>query len=102
MPRYSGGARAHVGVALLDLENDRDMDLVLSSDGERAGRHLNDRLGRFREVAIRGPATMRGASGLLATDFDADGLADLVAAGSGRARCSPGGTSPGGPPPTTQ
>ncbi len=77
-----GGNRAHVGVALLDLENDRDMDLVLSSDGEPPVAILNDRLGRFREAAILGPAAMRETSSLLATDFDADGLADLVGPGT--------------------
>ena len=77
----SGGARPHVGVAWLDLENDRDFDLVLAHDGGPPVALLNDRLGRFHEAAIQAPAdaNLDGFSGLLATDIDADGRTDLVA-----------------------
>jgi hypothetical protein len=74
-----GGNRPHVGVALLDVENDRDLDLVLSCDGAPPVAILNDRLGQFHEAAIHGPSALPSTSGLLVTDFDADGLADLVA-----------------------
>ncbi len=74
-----GGNRAHTGIALLDLENDRDLDLVLACDGAPPIGILNDRLGKFHEAAIHGPSAGSAASGLLVTDFDADGRSDLVA-----------------------
>jgi tetratricopeptide (TPR) repeat protein len=74
-----GGARAHVGIAWLDLENDRDLDLVLACDGAPPVAILNDRLGQFHEAAIQGPFKTEAASGVLVADFDADGRADLAA-----------------------
>jgi tetratricopeptide (TPR) repeat protein len=78
-PPLLGGDRSHVGVAVLDLENDRDLDLVIESDGSPPVAILNDRLGRFREAPIQGPSATTAASGLLTADFDADGRADLAA-----------------------
>jgi tetratricopeptide (TPR) repeat protein len=78
-PALLGGARPHCGIALLDLENDRDLDVVLACDGAPPVAVLNDRLGRFHETTLRGPSAVPGASGLLVTDFDADSRADLVA-----------------------
>jgi tetratricopeptide (TPR) repeat protein len=73
-----GGTRPHVGIALLDLENDRDLDLVLVCDGAPPVAILNDRLGQFHEAQIHGVSATPAASGVLVTDFDADGRADLV------------------------
>src|SRR5262249_13177652 len=56
-----GGARTHVGVALLDVDNDRDLDLILASDGAPPVAVLNDRLGQFHEAAIQGPSVTPGA-----------------------------------------
>jgi tetratricopeptide (TPR) repeat protein len=74
-----GGARAHTGIAALDLDNDRDLDLVLTCDGGPAVSLLNDRLGEFHEVPIEGISGPAGCSGLLTTSLDADGRPDLVA-----------------------
>ena len=79
-PAMGGGAKAHTGIALLDIDNDRDLDLVLVADKSPPVALLNDRLGRFREVAIEVPPADDVVSGILSTDFDSDGRADLVAA----------------------
>ena len=76
----SGGARAHSGIAVLDIDNDRDLDLVLTADKSAPVALLNDRLGSFREVPIEGIPAAGNVSGILATNFDADGRNDIVAA----------------------
>jgi tetratricopeptide (TPR) repeat protein len=75
-----GGAKAHTGIALLDIDNDRDLDLVLTAEKAPPVAILNDRLGRFHEVAIQIPPTTQQISGILAIDLDSDGRTDLVAA----------------------
>ena len=67
---------------MLDLDNDRDLDLVLSAEGAPPVALLNDRLGQFHEVAIKGAAAVAHVSGLLATDIDSDGRTDVVATSS--------------------
>jgi len=79
MPPLLGGDRAHTGIALLDLDNDRDLDLVLAAENTSMAAVLNDRLGQFHEVAIEGIAVATSVSGLLAAHIDLDGRADLVA-----------------------
>ena len=81
-PALGGGTNAHTGVALLDVDNDRDLDLALTADRASPVAVLNDRLGRFREAAVQASPNAPDVSGILATDFDADGRADLVAASS--------------------
>ncbi len=73
-----GGNRAHTGIAVLDIDNDRDLDLVLSADKSPPVAILNDRLGRFHEVPIQGASTPDHGAGVLACDFDVDGRTDLV------------------------
>ncbi len=75
-----GGARAHTGIAALDVDNDRDLDLVLLAEQSPPIAILNDRLGAFHEAPIVGLPAADGMSGLLTTNLDADGRADLVAA----------------------
>ncbi|MDR3633477.1 MAG: CRTAC1 family protein [Isosphaeraceae bacterium] len=75
-----GGDTPHVAVATLDVDDDRDLDLVLAADGEPLHVVLNDRMGRFHGAkapleAIKPDALV---SGLLVVDLDTDGLADLV------------------------
>jgi tetratricopeptide (TPR) repeat protein len=74
-----GGARAHTGIALLDVDGDRDLDLVLTAEKTAPVAILNDRLGQFHEAAIGGLPVVDQVSGILASDFDADGRTDLVA-----------------------
>jgi tetratricopeptide (TPR) repeat protein len=76
----SGGPKAHTGVALLDLDSDRDLDLILTAEKSAPVAILNDRLGQFHVAAIEGVSPSDQLSGILATDFDADGRTDLVAA----------------------
>ena len=73
-----GGGAPHVGVAAGDLDGDGDLDLILTADGAPAVAALNDRLGRFRAVALPDIAAEQGASGVLAADFDGDGRVDLA------------------------
>jgi tetratricopeptide (TPR) repeat protein len=75
----AGSANLHTGIAALDLDNDRDLDLVLASDSAPPEALVNDRLGQFRSVKLETLALPGGASGLLVSDFDADGRADLAA-----------------------
>ena len=74
-----GGESLHTGVAALDLDDDRDLDLVLTADDAPPVAVLNDRLGNFHEVAIKELASLEPVAGLLVTDLDQDGRADLVA-----------------------
>jgi hypothetical protein len=73
-----GGKAAHTAIAVLDVDDDRDLDLVLGADGEPLRVVLNDRLGRFHTAKVKGLESTEPLSGLLVTDFDKDGRADLV------------------------
>ncbi|WP_422926936.1 FG-GAP-like repeat-containing protein [Singulisphaera sp. PoT] len=75
----TGGANLHTAVAVLDIDDDRDLDLVLTADGLPAQAVLNDRLGRFHTAEIAGLELKEPVSGLLVTDLDKDGLPDLAA-----------------------
>jgi tetratricopeptide (TPR) repeat protein len=78
----AGSALPHTGIAVLDIDDDRDLDLVLAADGVPLVAVLNDRLGQFHEVVLTDLAPSQPLSGLLVTDFDADGRTDLVAVSS--------------------
>ncbi|MHB1561101.1 MAG: FG-GAP-like repeat-containing protein [Isosphaeraceae bacterium] len=74
-----GAAAAHTGLAVLDLEDDGDLDLVLSAEGEAPRALLNERLGQFRPAMILGVDPGAADAGLLVTDVDQDSRSDLVA-----------------------
>lgn len=79
-----GAIAAHTGLAVLDLEDDGDLDLVLSAEGEAPQVLLNERLGQFRPATVQGIDAGAADAGLLVTDLDQDGRSDLVAVdGSG-------------------
>ncbi len=77
-----GGAAAHTGLALLDLDDDRDLDLVLAAEGAVPQVLLNDRLGRFYPAMIQGLESRIADAGHFVIDLDKDGYADLVASDS--------------------
>jgi len=78
-PALSGTKSRHTGIALLDVDNDRDLDVVLAAEGQSPYAILNDRLGQFHQAPISGVAASGAFSGLLVADLDSDGRADLVA-----------------------
>ncbi len=98
-----GGPPArHTGVAMLDVDDDRDLDLVLAADDAPLAVAINDRLGRFRMLPIEAPDADAHLDGLLATDLDADGRADLVGLTTdGRVLAWANRTKSGGPDPAT-
>ena len=59
-----GGRCPHSAVAALDLDDDRDLDLVLWADGQNPRAVLNDRLGRFHAVEMDDLPTPEPVSGL--------------------------------------
>ncbi len=94
-----GEKLAHTGIAALDLDGDRDLDLVLPADGSAWLAVLNDRLGNFHEVVLKDLVVPHPVSGILVTDLDQDGRGDLVApSANGKLlllRNSTEGTAPG-------
>ncbi len=72
------GDRPHVGLAALDVDADRDLDLIVADNDGGFRAILNDRLGVFRDVPIAGAKADGPVSGLLVTDLDKDGRSDLV------------------------
>ena len=72
-----GGNEAHTGLAWLDLDDDRDLDFVVSAEGAVPLAILNDRLGRFRKMPLKDLNAGAADCGLLVTDFDQDGRPDL-------------------------
>ena len=79
MEALLGGDAPHSGIAALDLDGDRDLDLVLPADGSAPLAAINDRLGNFHEVVLEDLALAQPVSGILVIDLDQDGRADLVA-----------------------
>jgi tetratricopeptide (TPR) repeat protein len=74
-----GGETPHVAVAALDVDDDRDLDLIVAGEGGTFFLVQNDRLGRFRGRGLDDLKSDHPVSGLLVTDFDRDGRPDLVA-----------------------
>ena len=72
-------------IAALDIDDDRDLDLVLAADGAAARAPSSTTgSGTFHAVALEGPRSRPSrSSGLLVTDLDKDGRADLVGVGAG-------------------
>lgn len=82
----TGQPANYTGIAWLDLDQDNDLDLVLSAANQSAVAVLNDRLGKFHQVGLPGLEGRMPLDGLLVSDLDKDGRADLVAS-------SPSGTT---------
>ena len=77
------GQGPHTALAALDVDEDRDIDLVVAADGEPSTVILNDRTGVFRAESLADFKPDGPISGLLVTDFDKDGRPDLVAVTKG-------------------
>jgi enediyne biosynthesis protein E4 len=71
------------GVAAVDLDGDRDLDLYVANDSNPNYLYKNDGKGRFEEVGLWSGAALSGAGasqagmGIAVGDYDGDGLADL-------------------------
>jgi len=84
----------YTSLAALDADDDRDLDLIVASDGSPPLAVLNDRLGRFHSVPMNeivpggsspgvgqggaGATASTSIGGLLVLDLDKDGRADLA------------------------
>lgn len=77
-PALAAGTALHSGIAALDLDQDRDLDLVVTADNVPPVAILNDRLGRFHSRPITDIHLTTPVSGALACDLDRDGKGDLV------------------------
>jgi tetratricopeptide (TPR) repeat protein len=74
-----GGATRHTAVAALDLDDDRDLDLLLAADGTAPLAVLNDRLGRFHAEPLKDLEHRDPISALCVLDLDGDERPDLAA-----------------------
>lgn len=76
-----------VATSWLDIDNDRDLDLILASGKGSPVIWLNDRAGAFRIVkGSDAGLDVPGVSGLTTGDVNCDGRPDLVVLSSGRVR----------------
>ncbi len=72
------------GVAALDLDGDRDLDLYVANDSNPNYLYRNDGTGRFQEVGLWSGAALdamgnaQAGMGLAVGDLESDGLPDLV------------------------
>ena len=77
------GKARHTALAALDIDDDRDIDLVVTADDGPPSVLLNDRAGNFHAAPLAGWPDAARVSNLLVTHLDKDGLADLVATTAG-------------------
>jgi hypothetical protein len=81
LPQVKGD---HEDMAVADFDRDGDLDLLfVAEDDQVLGYYLNDGSGRFSTATDRLPAARGTANGVIATDVDGDGDADLVFANAG-------------------
>ncbi|MDX1569109.1 MAG: FG-GAP-like repeat-containing protein [Xanthomonadales bacterium] len=71
-------------VLALDLDSDRDLDLVVTRPGDHPAVYLNDRLWQYQRIA--GPAISGTAA--IGTDLDADGAPEVCGLEPGQLICS--------------
>jgi hypothetical protein len=74
-----------VGIAVSDLDDDHDLDVIVLEDGTAPTAILNDRILRFhREQQAKGVATPGKWNGVLVLDANHDDRSDLFFIGPGR------------------
>ncbi len=75
-----GDDSPHTGIAAADLDDDRDLDLVLIHDNVLPKILLNDRQGKFTSYNMGSAAALIDpkVTGVLVTEVDGDGRSDLV------------------------
>ncbi len=78
--KLAGETNHHTGLAALDLDDDRDLDLILTQDHTPPSAAINDRQGKFTVVSLSnlGSVVDGQLNGGLVTDIDRDGRGDLV------------------------
>lgn len=78
--KIGGDDNLHTGVAAADLDDDRDLDLVIVQDSGPPIIAFNDRQGKFSSVSIGTTAALiaPNVTGILTTDVNYDGRSDLV------------------------
>ena len=95
------GTARHTALAALDIDDDRDIDLVVTADDQPPSVLLNDRGGSFHATTLNGWPGASRVSNLLVTHVDKDGRPDLVATIAGeRAIAWRNATTRDGPYPT--
>ena len=78
----AGDGRPSRGVAVADLDNDRDADVIVIKDTPPHDIFLNGRVWEYRRDDKAAPLASAPLSALVAGDFDADGDAEIYTAGS--------------------
>ncbi|MBI5849669.1 MAG: CRTAC1 family protein [Planctomycetes bacterium] len=75
-----GGMVASIGVQVLDLDDDRDLDLCVINHGESSRLFRNDRVGRYADATdlLPGFAEAAPGTGACVADVDGNGLEDLL------------------------
>ncbi len=75
-----GGERRTLGVALIDLDDDRDLDLIFLHQASDNQIFLNDRVGIYRPANGQFPelANAGDSYGIVCGDIDQNGLEDLL------------------------
>ena len=71
--------RAHTGIAACDVDGDRDLDLILTADGDASVASSTTGWACSTRSRCEDDLPLETVSGLLDADFDPDGRPDLVA-----------------------
>ena len=80
--RLPQDGRGTTGLALVDVDGDTDLDVVLAKWGAQNRLYLNDGSGRFIDATVgRMPVDTHLSSALAVGDVDGDGDADLMFGG---------------------
>jgi len=81
--KLAGETSHHTGLAALDLDDDRDLDLIMTQDMAPPAVAFNDRQGKFSVISLSSLGSVVDArlNGALVTDINRDGRSDLVLPG---------------------